>query len=241
MKKNGSQKIKTQFSVIIPVLYEIDNLQICLKSLSELVNSESVEVIIVDGDSNGSTISSLTENNKWNIQLKTVISQPGRAIQMNMGTRLASGDTLIFLHVDTQLPSSAFSRISETLSDVDVVAGAFDLSIDSDRISLKLISIMASFRSRLNQIPYGDQAIFIKRDYFLKHGGYADMPIMEDVDLMRSIKRRGDKIHILKEKVKTSARRWLNEGIIYCTLRNWSLATLFYLGISPVKLKRYYK
>ncbi|MGD0283471.1 MAG: glycosyl transferase family 2, partial [Dissulfurispiraceae bacterium] len=91
------------------------------------------------------------------------------------------------------------------------------------------------------RIPYGDQAIFIWKEYFHAAGGFREIPIMEDVELMRRIKKTGDKIYIIPEKVKTSPRRWEKEGIVYCTLRNWTLITLYFAGMPPEKLVKFYK
>jgi len=104
-----------------------------------------------------------------------------------------------------------------------------------------VIEKIASIRSRLTRIPYGDQAIFIRRNYFQALGGFKDIPIMEDVELMRRIKRRRGKIMILKDKVKTSPRRWEAEGVVFCTLRNWFLITLYLLGFKPETLARFYR
>ena len=115
------------------------------------------------------------------------------------------------------------------------------MSIDSNRWILEYIATRASLRSRLNRIPYGDQAIFIRKSYFDKIGGFRDIPLMEDVDLMRRIKKDGRRIHILRDKVTTSGRRWEKEGAVYTTLRNQVVVMLYYLGVSPHKLARLYK
>jgi hypothetical protein len=132
------------------------------------------------------------------------------------------------------------NAIGQTLQSGDYVAGAFDLGIDSHRLAFRVIEKIACWRSRLTRIPYGDQAIFIRRDYFRSMGGFQDIPIMEDVDLMRRIKKKGGKIHILRDRVKTSARRWEKEGILYGTLRNWLLVSLFCAGVKPERLARFY-
>ena len=121
------------------------------------------------------------------------------------------------------------------------VAGAFELSFNSERWAFKLIAKAASWRYRLTRLPYGDQAIFMPQEYFRRIGGFAEIPIMEDLDLMRRIKKRGDKIYISKKRVKTSARRWEKEGVLYCVLRTWILASLYCLGMSADKLIRYYR
>jgi hypothetical protein len=121
------------------------------------------------------------------------------------------------------------------------VGGAFDLGIKSNKLIFRLIGKLASWRSRLNRIPFGDQAIFIRREYFNRMGGYKEIPIMEDAELMRRIKKSGNQIWIFPERVMTSPRRWEKEGVIYCTLRNWTLQVLYFLGVSPDKLATFYK
>jgi hypothetical protein len=93
----------------------------------------------------------------------------------------------------------------------------------------------------LTHIPYGDQAIFLRRDYFQRIGGYADIPLMEDVELMRRIKKRRDTIALLPDRVMSSPRRWEQEGVVFCTVRNWTLITLYCLGVSPQRLARWYR
>jgi hypothetical protein len=148
---------------------------------------------------------------------------------------------LIFLHADTRLPVSALQRISAELEDERCIGGAFDLGIAADSFAFRIIEKVASWRSRLTRIPYGDQAIFIRADYFRQLGGFRNIPIMEDVDLMQRIKLREGKIKIIGDKVSTSPRRWEKEGLIFCTLRNWLLLSLFLFGVKPERLARFYK
>jgi len=160
---------------------------------------------------------------------------------MNAGAFAAKGNILIFLHADTELPLSVLRRMNEFISRNQYVGGAFDLGIKSDKRIYRAIAFLGSLRSRLNRIPYGDQAIFVRRDYFNKIGGYKDVPLMEDVEFMRRIKRSGKKILISHDRVMTSARRWEEEGLTYCILRNWTLQILYFLGVSPHKLIKFYK
>lgn len=127
------------------------------------------------------------------------------------------------------------------MKNIACIGGAFDLGIESDRFAFRIIEIMGSLRSRLTRLPYGDQAIFIRADFFRKIGGFKEIPLMEDVELMQRIKNNEAQIIILKDRVLTSPRRWEKEGIIFCTLRNWLLAILFSLGIKPEILARFYK
>jgi hypothetical protein len=120
-------------------------------------------------------------------------------------------------------------------------ASAFDLAIAYARPIFRMIAAVASFRSRLTRIPYGDQAHFFRADYFREIGGYAQISLMEDVEIMRRIKKRKDKIAIIRQSVSTSARRWEKEGILICTLRNWLLLTLYLCGCPPDYLSRAYR
>lgn len=223
-------------SVIIPVLHEAERINNCLSHLKSQFDNNFCQIIVVDADQNGSTINSITDNN-----ILTVTCEKGRAGQMNKGAKLAAGDNLLFLHADTTLPPGALQKIIGVLDNPRYVAGAFNLAIDSNRVSLKLVAACASLRCHLTRIPYGDQAVFIRKDYFEKIGLFEEIELMEDFELMRRIKKRGDRIYIIPEKVITSARRWLNEGVFYTTLRNWFLVLLYRLGISPDKLKKFYR
>ena len=224
------------FSVIIPVFHETEIVNTLIKNLCEHHFHENLEIIVVDGANQQDTIDVIHADN-----VVCLASEKGRARQMNAGASVARGEVLIFLHADTLVPDSAFSCIKSVLEDTKVVGGAFDLGIQSDRLIFKIIGKIASLRSRITRIPYGDQGIFIRRKYFRSIGGYRDLPLMEDVEIMQRIKSRGDKISILPEKVYTAPRRWEGEGILYCTLRNWIVLLLYCFGVSPHKLARYYR
>ena len=227
---------KCRLSVIIPVLDEREQINSVIEHLRGLPGSESCEIIVVDGDPGAGTIGAIKEGG-----IVTITCEKGRGRQMNAGADVAKGDMLIFLHADTRLPDRAFEKVAQVLEDERYVAGAFDLSIDSDRLILKYIAARARLRSRLNRIPYGDQAIFMRKSYFEEIGRFKEIPIMEDIELMRRIRRRGDRICILPDRVKASARRWEKEGAIYATVRNQVLVALYYLGVSPEKLARFYR
>ena len=160
---------------------------------------------------------------------------------MNHGASLARGEILLFLHADTLLPQQALTRIAVALADARLAAGAFDLGFDTSRRIFRLTEKYVALRTRLTRIPFGDQAIFVRRAYFQTIGGYAEIPLMEDVELMRRIKRRGDRICIIPLKVLTSPRRYEQEGLLYCTLRNWALQLCYRAGVSPEKLARWYR
>jgi rSAM/selenodomain-associated transferase 2 len=231
-----SRAMAPTVSVIIPVLREPQPLDSLIDHLLRIADGVPVEMIIVDGSPGRETIKAISRDNA------ALLTAPaGRARQMNAGAAAAKGDYLLFLHCDTRLPQGAFRRIAETLSEGNLVAGAFDLRYRSEKLSMRIIARAACVRSRLTRIPYGDQAQFFRRDYFEKIGGFADIPLMEDVEIMLRIKGLGDCISILPEAVVTSARRQEKEGIVCCTLRNWTIITLYFLGISPERLVRFYK
>ena len=218
-------------------VYNEQNINFFIQNLINNGLLKNNELIIVDGN-NGSTIKNITIKNHNNI--KTYISEKGRANQMNEGVKKAQFDIVLFLHADTLLPINATNIITNTLQK-NIVAGAFDLSFDSSSLLLAFIAKISSYRSRITRQPYGDQAIFIKKDIFNKIGGYSNISLMEDVNLMQKLKKQNYKIKISKEKVITSARKWEDKGILYTTLRNWILITLYYIGTNPNKLSKYYK
>jgi rSAM/selenodomain-associated transferase 2 len=225
------------FSIIIPVFHEETLIHPLIEKLYRQFSNELFEIIVVDGDPDGSTT-------RWiqHPDVVTASSQLGRGAQMNAGARLARGEILIFLHADTELPANAFQHILQVLADSRYVAGAFKLALDSDRWLFKLIARTASWRYHLTQLPYGDQAFFMPKDYFFRIGGFKEIPIMEDIDLMRRIKKRKEKVHISPStSVTTSVRRWQQEGILYAVVRGWVLASLYCLGASPDKLAKYYR
>ncbi len=223
-------------SVIVPVLHEAGRLDALIDHVRQTAGAEPVEIILVDGSPDGESIGTVTRG-----QVTLLTAPAGRARQMNAGAAAATGDFLLFLHADTRLPAGAFRRIAETLSDGRHGAGAFDLRYDSDRPSMRIIARAACLRSRLTRIPYGDQAHFFRRDYFEALGGYADIPFLEDVEIMRRIKSRRERICILPEPVVTSARRQQREGVLACTVRNGVVVALYYAGMSPERLARFYR
>jgi len=218
-------------SVIIPTLNEEDVIK---KTLQGLAKVPGIEIIVSDGGSTDKTV------NLCKQFARVINSEPGRGCQMNAGAKEASGDILLFLHADTLLPENWKDKIISAMSNEIIVGGAFSLSIDSGRLSHKIISATANIRSRISGIQYGDQGIFVRRSVFEEIGGFKDIPIMEDVDLMRRLKKVGTVV-MLRDKVRTSARRWEKEGVIYTTLRNWLLISLYYMGVSPERLYRFYK
>ena len=223
-------------SVVIPVLNEARSINALIAHLRSLAPVDAVEIVVVDGDPAGSTVRAISHP-----LVVTAVADRGRASQMNRGAAIASGAVLLFLHADTFLPRSAFALIRETMRNDRYLAGCFDLGIGTDRAIFRLTERYVALRTRITRIPFGDQAIFMRRDDFDRIGGYRDIPIMEDVDLMGRIRKRGGKVRVLPEKVRTSARRWEQDGIVRGTLRNWTLQAMYCCGVSPERLARFYR
>lgn len=230
-------QVQPTYSIVIPVLHEGERILSLIDRVQAMRPAEPCEVIVVDGSPDLDTLRCLRGRNDV-----TALTAPvGRAKQMNRGASVARGEILIFLHSDTELPPGALGKIAEALRGNDAVGGAFDLGIASEKGVFRIIERASSIRSRLTRIPYGDQAIFVKKEYFDLIGGFREIPLMEDIEFMQRVKKRGGRIRILKDRVMTSPRRWEKEGILYCTLRNWTISTLYYLGVSPELLNRYYR
>lgn len=220
-------------SIIIPVLNEA---QIIQSTLQRLKGNPQVEIIVVDGGSQDDTV-----NLARQLGIKVIVlSGQGRGMQMNAGAAIAQGEILLFLHSDTQLPPNFVELTLETLKIPRVIAGAFELKIDGQDPSLRWIERLVKLRSRLLSLPYGDQAIFLTKQVFEEVGGFSNLPIMEDFELVQCLKRRG-KIGIATAAVVTSPRRWQKLGVWQTTLINQLIILGYYLGISPTKLSNFYR
>ena len=218
-------------SVIIPTLNEADSIA---KSLTCIGPGDNREVIVVDGNSNDNTVPIVKS-----LGARVINSSPPRSRQMNRGVTRATGDVLLFLHADTQLPEKFDELILHSLKRPGIVAGAFKLRIDSDIPFLRLIERLANWRSRYLKMPYGDQAIFVSSKLFNLVGGFPNMPIMEDFELVRRLQKKGE-IVTLSAPVFTSPRRWQNLGILKTTLINQLVIVAYYMGIAPEAIARLY-
>jgi rSAM/selenodomain-associated transferase 2 len=161
----------------------------------------------------------------------------GRARQMNAGAAVALGEWLVFLHADTRLPSGWCAAIDAARRDPLVNAGCFRFALDSSSAMARIIEFGVRARVAVFGLPYGDQAIFVRRDVFQALGGYADLPIMEDVDLVRRLGRRGRLFRSTLPAI-TSARRWERDGWIRRTVLHLALILLYFCGVPPVRLVR---
>jgi rSAM/selenodomain-associated transferase 2 len=217
----------------MPVLNEAKSLR---TTLGSLCLSDNEELIVVDGGSADETLSIAREFTGKVFQAKS-----GRASVMNFGAQKAEGDILLFLHADCILPDNAFLLIRGVLGDKGVAAGGFDLGISDPGSRFRIIEFAANLRAHVTSLLYGDQGMFLRKDIFEGIGGFADMPLMEDIEISLRLKKEG-KIVFVKSPIKASPRRWLKEGVLYTTLRDWLNAFLYtFLKIPPEKLIKYYK
>ncbi len=233
---------RPSFSIVVPALGEAEGIGAALAAAGRAAMSAGavVEAVVADGDPAGSTLAAMGEPPAGLSSVRGLLAPRGRARQMNAGAAAASGDILLFLHADTQLPEDAFAAVAGVLGN-GARAGAFSLRIDSSRKSLALIAAVATLRSRVFGLPFGDQALFMSRAAFDRLGGFADLPLMEDVDMAVRLGRAGMRPRILPQAVLTSPRRWERRGPLFCTLRNWALLTLWGLGVPAGRLAGFYR
>lgn len=218
-------------SVIVPTLNEE---RILAATLTRARQPGVHEIIVVDGGSVDAT-RAVAEP-----LADLVLSAPqGRAAQMNAGADAARGDVLLFLHADTRVPEGYTVAVAAACAQPGIIGGRFDVNLQPATWLLRLTGQLMNWRSRLSRIATGDQAIFIRREVFEQLGGYASIPLMEDIELSRRMKRAG-RIACLRQRVTTSARRWQKHGVVRTILLMWSLRLLYFFGVSAARLQRLY-
>lgn len=218
-----------KISIIIPALNEAENILSCLHSVKN--QQGEFEVIVVDGGSVDGTVEIARPSTR------VIRTEKGRAVQMNSGVRHCTGEVLLFLHADSQLPPDGLLLVEHVLADPRVVGGTFRLRFDSQGFFLRLITFFTRFKFRY--FHYGDQGIFVRRSIFEELKGFEEIPIMEDVDFLRRLRRTGE-VALLQQPVTTSARRFLEHGILRQQLLNTILVISYILGAKPESLKKWY-
>jgi rSAM/selenodomain-associated transferase 2 len=225
--------VMSKLSIIMPVLNEGEGIAAALDALAVL-RALGTEVMVVDGGSRDATIQ------RARLRADRVIAAPrGRGLQMNAGADKASGDVLLFLHADTRLPADADHVVLNGLERSGRVWGRFDAEIEGQSPLLVVIAWLMNLRSRLTGIATGDQAMFVRRDAFQAAGGFAAIPLMEDVELCKRL-RRVSRPLCLRERVVTSGRRWEKDGGLNTVVLMWRLRLAYFLGADPKALARRY-
>lgn len=228
------QVAEPQLTVVIPVLNEADNLPRTLEALKFAQYPGVVEVIVVDGGSTDNSVVLVQD-----MGCRVLSCEPGRGRQMNVGAQAGLGKYLLFLHADTILPANYLDLVSQCLSRPGVAAGAFSLAIADRRPAFRFLEKLISWRSRFFGWPYGDQAFFMERAMFDRVGGFWLESLLEDVDMLRKIKKLG-RLVILPSKVVTSARRWQSLGVVFSTIINQLVMLGYYLRVPPKYLASLY-
>lgn len=217
-------------SVVIPAIHEA---AVIATSVRSAVAAGAGEVIVVDGGSTDATRQVAIDAGASRI----VDCSPGRGVQLNAGARQAVGQYLLFLHADNHLGEDSLRQICQH---PDSLWGAFRQSIDSPRKIFRMVEWGNALRVQRRGVPFGDQAIFVRRSLFFEQGGFAEIALMEDVELSKRLRRIAPPL-LLDGPLTVSPRRWLKQGVVRQTLRNWSLQFCYAIGASPETLKRWYR
>lgn len=221
-------------SIIIPVLNEESSIKNLLQQL-QLYRKQGHEVIVVDGGSHDETIIAAKS-----LADKVIQSDAGRSLQMNAGAAQATGDILWFLHADSVIYENALDKIQFHIQEQNKSWGRFNIKLSGSHFMFRIIEKLINLRSCLSGIATGDQGIFVKRNLFEQVGGYSALPLMEDINLSKKLKKVSAPVCV-KVILITSSRRWEQKGILRTVLLMWRLRFLYWLGVSADKLAIQYR
>ncbi len=223
-----------RLSVIVPALEEAEGIESTLDALVPL-RGAGHEVIVADGGSRDATVAIATP-----LANRVIVAPRGRASQMNAGAAAAAGDVLLFLHADSRLPADAAKAIDEAIR-AGRRWGRFDVTIEGRSRMLPFVATSMNFRSRLTGLATGDQGIFVERSLFAQAGGFPPIPLMEDLALSRTLKRRAGRPACLAQRIRTSGRRWDRDGAWRTILLMWRLRAAWAFGADPSRLAKAYR
>lgn len=224
-------------SVIIPALHEAEGIGRLLAHLRSMACPVDLEPVVVDGAPERDTLAAMGDPGAL-----AVPSPRGRARQMNAGAAAASGDVLLFLHADTLLPEGGLADAWSMASTGRCQVGAFRHGFDDERPLHDLVSRINDLRAQGMRAPWGDQAIFARRDAFEALGGYPEVEVMEDIALMAEVRRARMRVAFVPKRVRTSTRRFDAEGgILLGVARDLAIVTLYWLGAPQGALTALYR
>jgi rSAM/selenodomain-associated transferase 2 len=224
--------MRPSIGVVVPVWNESAVLAACVHNCAR---SGADDVVFVDGGSTDGSQELLRESG-----MRWIQARRGRASQMNAGAGVVEGDIILFLHADTDVCSSHIESVRRVMADPNYVGGRFDLRLKGDHPGLAVVAALINLRSRLSRISTGDQAMFVRRSAFEDMGGFADMPLMEDVEFCRRLRHRG-RIACLRDRITASGRRWERHGLLRTVVLMAWLRLRFWLGADPAALARLYR
>lgn len=222
-----------ELSIVIPVFNHEPNLALAIASTMQNAPPNIERVIVAAGDLQQTVATAVAQ------RTPLVTSLPGRGRQLNRGAQLVDGQALLFLHADTQLPGDYLAETRRLLSNQKIGGGAFQLAIAAAGWQYRLMEWGTQLRSRWWGVPYGDQAIFVRRQAFQELAGFREWPLMEDYDLAWRLRRRFG-LAISRSAVTTSPRRWQRLGVGRTWLRNQQIICGYWLGYSPERLRQWY-
>jgi rSAM/selenodomain-associated transferase 2 len=217
-------------TVVIPTLNEEEWIA---GAVTSAFKAGAAEVIVVDGGSVDRTSRMATSAGA-----RLLLSEPMRARQLNLGAHAATHDALLFLHADSRLPEGAAQAVENALSRADF--GGFRIAFIEPSRKLRFAAALINLRTRLTRCPWGDQAQFIRRETFLKSGGFLDIPLMEDYELAIRMKRSGKSV-LLPMTAATSGRRFLRKGLFRTAAHNWRTIIRYRMGADIDALARSYR
>jgi rSAM/selenodomain-associated transferase 2 len=232
---NGSPMLDFTLSVIVPTLNAARTLGPTLDALAPQRSGFVKEVLIVDGGSDDDTIDVAGAYG-----CRVVRASKGRGTQLRHGAAAATGEWLLFLHADTQLTADWEKVVSDfvALPGAGQLAAVFQFRMDDDRKRTRALEVLVSLRTRWLALPYGDQALVLSRQLYDQIGGFLDIPLMEDVDIIRRIGRR--RLIVLPAYAVTSAERYCRDGYVRRSLHNLACLGLYFLGMSPERIAKLY-